>query len=74
MTQLCLILPDQLTLEQASLRMIDPAKDHLLMCEIKPYLTEVKHHQKKNRIYDSGHASFQRLVDWQRLQRSLRDL
>ena len=50
MTQLCLVLPDQLTLEQASLRMIDPAKDHLLMCEIKPYLTEVKHHQKKSHL------------------------
>ncbi len=47
MTQLCLVLGDQLSLNLPSLQRLDPAKDVVLLVEVRAEATYVKHHKKK---------------------------
>lgn len=47
MTKLCVILPDQLSLNISSLEHIDPEHDIVMMCETYRTFTDVKHHKKK---------------------------
>ena len=47
MTKLCVILPDQLSLNISSLEHIDPEHDIVMMCETYQTFTDVKHHKKK---------------------------
>ena len=47
MSQLCVILYDQLSLNLSSLQAIDTKKDTVLLCEDWAMMTALKHHQKK---------------------------
>ncbi|MGC6404330.1 MAG: cryptochrome/photolyase family protein [Candidatus Comchoanobacterales bacterium] len=62
MSQLCLILPDQLSLDLSSIRILNPKTDSILMCEISAYFTEVKHHQKKIVLMISAMRHFRDLL------------
>ena len=45
--KLCLVLGDQLSARLSSLAAIDPARDVILMCEVRAEATYVKQHKKK---------------------------
>ncbi|HIF49858.1 MAG TPA: cryptochrome/photolyase family protein, partial [Cytophagales bacterium] len=66
--RLGLILGDQLTHDLASLRVLDPKVDRLIMAEVRDEATYVKHHKQKIALLFSAMRHFaQELRDagWQ---------
>lgn len=67
MTTLVSILADQLTLDLASLRGLDPASTVILMAEVRAEATYVRHHKKKIAFLFSAmrhHADALRAAGW----------
>ena len=71
MPRLGLILADQLTPSLASLRVLNPLQDVLLLAEVAEETTYVAHHVQKNCPAVLGHASFCRRTAASRLDGDL---
>jgi len=74
--KLILVLGDQLTLNLASLRAGDPARDHLLMAEVTAEASYVPHHKKKLAFVFSAMRHFAQVLrdaGWQLRYTALED-
>ncbi|OQP87599.1 cryptochrome/photolyase family protein [Rhizobium rhizosphaerae] len=60
---LILLLGDQLSPEISSLRDADPARDHLLLCEVMEEATYVRHHPKKIAFLFSAMRHFAEVLE-----------